>query len=60
MAERRRAAGVEGLATEAFRISTRRKLHPLTVDEKVEKAKADAERRSVTGAEFLAAEAIRK
>ncbi len=44
-AERRSAAGVEGLATEASRLSSRRKLHPLTVDEKVEKARADAKRR---------------
>ncbi len=60
MAERRSAAGAEGLAANASRNSTRRKLHPLTVDEKAEKARAGAERRSVTGAEFLAAEAIRK
>ncbi len=44
-AERRRAAGVEGLAANASRNSTRRKLHPLTVDEKAEKAKAEAESR---------------
>ena len=55
MAERRSVAGAEGLADEAFRKSTRRKSHPLTVDER-----ADAERRSVAGAEFLAAEATRK
>ena len=45
MADRRSAAEAEGLATEASRLSTRRKLHPLTVDEKAEKAKADAKRR---------------
>ena len=60
MAARRSDAGVEGLATEASRLSTRRKLHPLTVDEKAEKARADPERRSVAGVELLAAEAIRK
>ena len=32
----------------------------MTIEEKAEKARADAERRSVTGAEFLAANAIRK
>ena len=57
MAERRSAAGAEGLAANASRNSTRRKLHPLTVDEKAEKARADEDRRSVAGAEFLAAEA---
>ncbi len=58
MAVIRSAAGAEGLAAEAPRKSTRRKLHPLTANEKAEKARLDAERRSVGGAEFLAAEAI--
>jgi len=60
MAERRSAAGVEGLAAEASRKSIRRKSHPSTVDEKAEKARSGAERRSAAGAEFLAADAIRK
>ena len=60
MAERRSAAGAEGLAAEASRNSTRRKLHLLTIDEKVEKARAEAKRRSAAGAESLAAEATRK
>jgi len=60
MAARRSAAGVEGLAVKASRVSTRRKSQPLTADEKAEKARADAERRSVAGAEFLAAKAIRE
>ena len=60
MAERRSAAGAEGLAGSASRNSTRRKLHPLRVDEKAEKARDESERRSVTGSEFLAAEATRK
>jgi len=51
-AERRSAAGVEGLAAEVSRLSTRRKSHPLTVHEKVEKTRAEAERRSVAGTEF--------
>jgi hypothetical protein len=38
MAERRCAAGVEGLAVEATRKSSRRKCHPLTVEQKFEKA----------------------
>ena len=59
MAERRSAAGAEGLATEASRKSNRRKLHPLTIDEKAKKARADLERRSVAGAGFLADEATR-
>ena len=33
MAERRSAAGAEGLAANASRNSTRRKLHPLTVED---------------------------
>jgi hypothetical protein len=45
MTERRSAAGAEGLAAEATRKSTRRKSHPLIVDEKAEEARADAERR---------------
>ncbi len=43
-AERRSTAGTERLAADASRLSHRRKLHPLTVDEKAEKASADAER----------------
>ncbi len=58
-AERRSAAGAEGLAAEAYRKSTRRKCHPLTIEEKAEKARVDAERRNVAGAEFVAAEATR-
>ncbi len=42
MAERRSVAGAEGLAAKASRKSTRRKLLPLTVDEKAEKARAEA------------------
>jgi hypothetical protein len=60
MAARRSVAGAEGLATEASRLLTRRKLHPLTVDEKAEKARADEERRNAASAEYLAAEANRK
>ena len=48
MAGRRSVTGVEGLAAEASRKSTRRKSHLLTVEEKAEKARADAERRNVT------------
>jgi hypothetical protein len=59
MAERWSAAGVEGLAVEASRKSTRRKSHPLAVDEKAEKARVDAERRNVEDANFLVAEAAR-
>ena len=59
MAERRSAAGVEGLAVEASRKSSRRKSHPLTIDEKAEKTRVDAERRNVSDAEFLVAEAAR-
>ena len=59
MAERRSAAGAEGLAVNASRNSTRRKLHPLTVEEKAEKVRVETERRNVAGAEFLAAEAAR-
>jgi hypothetical protein len=47
MAERRSVAGAEGVAAEASRKSIRRKSHPLTVEEKAEKARADAERRNV-------------
>ena len=56
MAERRSVAGVEGLAAEASRLSTRRKSHPRTVDEKTEKAREEAQRRNVAGAELLATE----
>ena len=41
-AERRSVAGVEDLVGEASRLSTRRKFHPLTADEKAEKARLDA------------------
>jgi len=41
-AERRSAARVEGLAGEASRLSTRRKSHPLAVDEKPDKARLKA------------------
>ena len=60
MAERRSVAGTKGLVAEASRLSTLRKPHPLTCDEKVEKASAEAKRLSVAGAQFLAAEATRK
>jgi hypothetical protein len=60
MAERRSATGSEGLAANAFRNSNRRKLHPLTVEEKAGKARVETERRNVAGAEFLVAEAARK
>ena len=60
MIERRSVARAEGLSAEASRNSTRRKLHPLTVNEKAEKARVDAKRRSVARAELLAAEAIQK
>ncbi len=45
-AERRCDAGVEGLAVEATRKSSRRKCHPLTYEHKFGKARVDAERRS--------------
>ena len=52
--ERRIVVGAEGLAVEAARKSTRRKIHPLTADEKAEKARLDAaERRSASGAKLL-------
>ena len=51
-AERRSVAGAKGLEAEAFRKSTRRKLHPLTVDEKAKKARVETGRRNVAGAEF--------
>ena len=60
MGERRSAAGDVGLVAEASRNSTRRKLHPLTVDEKAEKVRVETERRNAAGAEFLAVEAARK
>jgi hypothetical protein len=60
MAERRSAAGTEGLASGTSRLSTRRKLHPLTVDEKAEKARLEAERRIIVGAKLLVAETTRK
>jgi len=47
------------LAVDAARKSTRRKSQSLIVDEKVEKARVDAERRSGARAEGLAAEATR-
>ena len=61
MAERRSVVGAEGLAAEASRKSTRRKLHhPLTIDKKAEKVRVETERRNVAGAAFLVAEATRK
>jgi hypothetical protein len=45
-AERRCAAGVEGLAAEATRKSSRRKCHPLTNEQKFEKARVNDARRS--------------
>ena len=60
MAERRSVAGVEGLAAEATRKSTRRKSHPLTSDEKVKKARREAERRSEARTARLASKAFRK
>jgi hypothetical protein len=59
MAERRSVAGAEGLAAEAFRKSTRRKSHPVTIEEKAEKARLEAKRQSVARAELLAVEASR-
>ncbi len=59
MAERRSAAGVEGLGVEASRKSIRRKSHPLTVDEKDEKVRVETERQNVACAEFLVDEAAR-
>jgi hypothetical protein len=59
MAERRDDSGAEGLAAEASRKSIRRKYHPLTTNEKAEKARVDAERRNGAGAEFLVAEEAR-
>jgi hypothetical protein len=59
MAETRSATGVEELAVEASRNSTRRKLHPLKVEEKAEKARAEVERHSVVGAELPAAQGVR-
>ena len=47
MAERRCATGVEGLAVEATRQLSRRKCHPLTVEQKSRKARVVGERRSV-------------
>ncbi len=60
MAERRSATGTEGLAAEASRKSTSCKSHPLTVEEKAEKARLEAKRRSVAGAKVLVAETTRK
>ena len=60
MAERRNAAGAEGLAAEASRKSACRKTHLVTTDEKAEKARLEAERRSVARVELLVAKAIRK
>ena len=60
MAERRSVTGAEGLAVEASRKSTRGKSHPLTVEEKAEKTRADGKRWNVGGVESLAAYAIRK
>ncbi len=46
MAERRCAAGVEGLATEATRKLSRRKCHPLKYVQNIEKARVETERRN--------------
>ena len=59
MVERRSVAGAKGLVAEASRKSTRRKSHPLIVNEKTEKARVDAGRQKATGAEFLIAKAAR-
>jgi hypothetical protein len=59
MADRRSDAGAKGLATEASCLSTRRKSHPLTIEEKVEQTRLATKRRSVEGAELLADEATR-
>jgi hypothetical protein len=53
VAERRSIAGADGLAADASRLSTRRKSHPLTTNEKVEKTRAEAERRIAAGTEFF-------
>ena len=53
MAETRSAAGAEGLAAQASRNSTRRKLHPLTTEEKAEKVRVETERRNAAGADFF-------
>ena len=45
-AERRSAAGVGGLEAEATRKSSRRKCHPLTYEQKFEKARVENERQS--------------
>jgi len=61
MAERRSDARAEGLAVEASRKSTRRKNHPLTTNDKVKKARFEAERRSAARTEgLLETKAIRK
>ena len=57
--ERRSVAGIEGLAAEAFRLSTRRKSHPLSFGEKAKKTRAEEERRSATRAELPTAQAAR-
>ena len=59
MAERQSVTGAEGLAAKASRKSTRRKSHPLTIEEKAEKARAEAERRSAATSNFLAVEEAR-
>jgi len=59
MSERRSVAGAEGLATEASRNSTRRKLHPFTVDEKAEKVRVETERRNDTCDKFSVVESAR-
>ncbi len=43
-AERRSVAGVEGLSAEASRLSSRRNSHPLTVEQKSEKARVEVVR----------------
>ena len=47
MADRRYAARMEGLEAEATRNPSRRKCHMLTDEQKCEKVRVDAERRSV-------------
>ena len=44
MAERQCVAGVEGLAAEATRKSSRRKCHPLTYEQKSENARVGTQR----------------
>ena len=52
-------AGIEGLAAKATRKSTCREIHPQTIDEKVEKARAEAERLSAASTVFFVDEIAR-